>query len=411
MSSQPISFLDPDVQRCPFEAYRQVRQEGPVYFDPTMQMYIVTGYDEVRKAAADPETFSSVTGQLLVKQGAQQAEIDAIYEEHGFLPVNTLVVSDPPLHNFHRAQVDKVFTISRVRKMDDYIRAVVQEMIDEIKDAGRAEFVGQFSMKIPTYIIADQLGVPRSDFATFKRWSDAVIRESDPGNTHEQQKEITRTICELQRYIARATEDYRRNPAECMLSDLARAEENGRYLSTVEIVSMVVQILTAGNDTTTSAMSSALYRMMTTPGLEDRLRADRDLIGNFVEEVLRYDAPVQGLWRRATRDTRIGDTDIKEGQLVILRFGAANRDPCQFAEADTLEPARKNARQHLTFGSGAHFCVGNQLARSEIRTAFNMLLDNLQNFRLARGEAGVIFNAHIFGYGVTHLEIEFDKAC
>lgn len=403
-----ITFLDPEIQRCPFEAYREVRQDGPVYFDPQMKMYIVTGYDEVRKAAADTATFSSVTGQLLVKDGKQQEEINAIYQEYGFLPVNTLVVSDPPVHNFHRAQVDKVFTVSRVRKMEDYIHSVVREMIAEIRPVGRADFVRQFAMKIPTYIIADQLGIPRSDFATFKRWSDAVIRESDPNNTHEQQKEITRTICELQQYIAKATEAYRQSPAECMLSDLARAEENGRYLSTVEIVSMVVQILTAGNDTTTSSMSSAMYRMITTPGLEDTLRADRNLIGNFIEEVLRFDSPVQGLWRRATRDTRIGATEIPQGALVILRYGAANRDPAQFAQPDCLEPDRKNARQHLTFGTGPHFCVGNQLARAELRTAFDLLLDNMRGFRLARGEAGVTFNAHIFGYGVTHLEIEFE---
>jgi cytochrome P450 len=213
----------------------------------------------------------------------------------------------------------------------------------------------------------------------------------------------------LQKYIAEMTEEYRRAPADCMLSDLAHAQDDERHLTTVEIVSMVVQILTAGNDTTTSAMSSAMYRMVTTPGLENKLRGNPEAIGNFVEEVLRYDSPVQGLWRRVTKDTRIGDTDIPEGSIVVLRFGAANHDGAQFPDPDSLQPERKNARQHLAFGTGPHFCVGNQLARAELRTSFGMLLDSLKNFRLAGTDGGVTFNAHFFGYGVTHLDIEFDR--
>lgn len=410
MAAQPISFLDPDIQRCPFDAYQQVMKEGPVYLDESCGWYIITSYDEVRKAAADPETFSSITGQLLVKTGPEQVEVNKIYQTEGFLPVSTLVVSDPPVHSFQRSQVDKVFTISRVRKMEEYLRTVIDEMVGEIIDDGKAEFVGQFAMKIPTYIIADQLGVPRSNFATFKRWSDAVVRESDPNNTFDEQKAITRTICELQKYFVEMAEHYRKTPGDGMLSELVHAhDENGRYLTNEEIGSMVLQILVAGNDTTTSAMSSGMYRMITTPGLEDKLRADPDAIGNFVEEVLRYDSPVQGLWRRTTRDVRVGDTDIPKGAMVVLKYGASNHDGCQFADPDSFQPDRKNARQHLAFGSGPHFCVGNQLARAELRTTFGMLLDRMKNFRLAGADGGVTFNAHFFGYGVTHLDIEFDK--
>jgi cytochrome P450 len=409
MSAKPISFLDPEIQRCPFDAYQQVMKDGPVYFDASCGWYVVTAYDEVRKAAADPETFSSVTGQLLVKTGPEQDEINKIYEAEGFLPISTLVVSDPPIHSFHRSQVDKIFTISRVKKMEKYLRTVVDEMIGEIIDAGEAEFVGQFAMKIPTYIIADQLGVPRSKFATFKRWSEAVIRESNPTNTQEEQASITRTICELQNYMAEMIEKYRKTPNDSMLSGLVHAQDDGRYLTTVEILSMAVQILTAGNDTTTSAMSSAMFRMITNPGLEEKLRDNPDAIGNFIEEVLRYDAPVQGLWRRVTKDTRIGDTNIPEGALILLRYGASNHDGCQFADPDSFQPDRKNAKQHLTFGTGPHFCVGNQLARAELKATFGILLDRMKNFRLKGDDGGVTFNAHIFAYGVTHLDIEFDK--
>jgi len=410
MATSTISFQDRETQRCPFAAYDELRQQGPVYFDQSCGWYVIVDYDEVRRAAADPITFSSNSGILLVKDGPEADVVNAIYEAEGYLPVNSLATCDPPLHTFHRSLVDKVFTVSRVRKMESYILSVVNEMIDEIKSRHDIEFFQQFAMKIPTYIIADQLGVPRSEFATFKRWSDAVIAEGDVNNTLEEKKAITRTICDLQNYIARMVDIYRANPADCMLSDLvhARNDTDGRQLSLEEIVSMVVQILVAGNDTTTTAMTTGMYRLITTPGLEQQLRDDRSLIVNFIEEVLRRDSPVQGLWRRTSRAVRIGDTDIPEGAIVVLKWGAANRDPGQFPDPASLEIRRSNARQHLAFGSGPHFCIGNQLARGELRTTFNRLLDNMRNFRLARGEDGVSFAAHFFGYGVTRLEISFD---
>lgn len=410
MTSGQISFIDPEVQRCPFPAYAKLRQEGPVYYDTSCGFFIVTGYDELRAAANDVETFSSVTGQLLVKQAPYQAKIDAIYRDHGLLPVNTLVVADPPAHTFHRALVDKAFTISRVRKMEEYIREIADELIGSFAAEGKVEFHHDFAMKVPTFVIADQLGVPRSEFGTFKRWSDAVISEGDPNNGEVRQIELTRTICELQTYLARMADAYLKTPADCMLSDLARAEDNGRRIDKAELVSMVIQILVAGNDTTTSALASAMYRMIQTPGLESELRESPERIANYIEEILRMESPVQGLYRRATRDTCIAGVDIPEGSIVILRFGAANRDPAQFSDPDRLDAERRNARTHLTFGTGPHFCIGNQLARGELRIAFASLLKRLRNFRLAQGEAGVARLSHFFGYGLTRLEIAFDQS-
>jgi cytochrome P450 len=286
---------------------------------------------------------------------------------------------------------------------------VVTDLVDELAGRDEIEFCEELAVKIPAYIIADQLGMPRADYATFKRWSDAVIRENDPGNTKDQQLEITRTICELQRYILDRAGEYREAPADNMLSDLVRARDtDGRALSDSEIASMVLQILVAGNDTTTSAMSSAMHQLATTPGLEERLRGDPEAIGHFVEEVLRFGAPIQGLWRRVTRDTELGGTKLREGEIVVLRFGAGNHDPAQFPDPGALDPARANARNHLTFGAGPHFCVGNQLARAELRIAFGIFLDRMRNFCLARGEEGVDFIATYVAYGVRRLELAFE---
>lgn len=409
MSSAPISFSDPEIQRCPFAAYAEVRKAGPVYLDPRSGFYIVTGYDEIRKAAADPATFSNVTGQLMVKNAPYQAKIDAIYREKGYMPVTALVASDPPIHTIHRALVDKVFTITRVRKMEEYLEGVVDEMIDEIIDDGEVEFYFNLAVKIPNHVLSDQIGLPRERFADFKRWADAIVQENDPDNGEARQIELTHTICELQHFIVARAEEYRAAPRECILSDLVHAEVDGRRLSIEEIIQIVEQMLPAGSDTTVGALASAMYRIVTTPGLEQQLRADPALIPKFVEEVLRLDAPVQGLWRRATRDTEIGGTPIPKDAIIVLRYGAGNRDPEVFPDPDTLDVNRGNARKHFAFGTGAHFCVGNQLARGELRVAIAGMLRRMGNLRLARGEDGIGWQTHFFAYGPSRLEIAFDK--
>lgn len=405
-----ISFVDPEVQRCPFAAYRAVREQGPVYFDESCGQYIVTGYDEVRKWAADTENLSNATGLLLSFDSMPwQARINEIYETQGFLPMNTLTVSDPPLHTFHRSLVDKAFTASRVRQMEDYLQSTIDGMIDAVAARGECDFYADFAAKVPIHVIASQLGVDLGDLDWFKECSDAVIAESNPSNTEEQQVAITMKITELQRFIADKIREFQQRPADCLLSDLVHAEDNGRRMSMREMVSIILILLVAGNDSTALAMTSAMHRLIT-EGLEEELRADPARIPNFIEEVLRLEAPVQGLYRRALRDIEIGGTAIPEGSIVVMRFGAANRDPAQFADPDRLDAGRSNARSHLAFGAGPHFCLGNQLSRGELRIAFATLLRRLRNFRLAEGDGAAVWMSHFLVYGPVKLRIAFEAA-
>ena len=409
ISDKSISFIDPEVQACPFKAYEEIRNEGPAYYDKSCGYYIIPGYDDVKNALQDAKTFSSITGQLLVKDAPYQAKVDAIFKEHGYPPVNVLVVQDPPVHTFHRALVDKVFTISRIKKMEVYLQSVVDEMISENIDRGEVEFFMEIAMKIPTYVIADQLGFPRAEFKTFRRWSESVIAEGNPDNGEQRQLEITRTLCELHQYIAKMAAKYQKDPADCLLSDLVHADVDGKKLTTAELIAMVIQILTAGNDTTTSLITSCMYRIATTAGLEDTLRDNVEKIPQFVEEVLRLESPIQGLYRRVTRDIKIGGVDIPKDAIVILKYGAANRDSCKFASPDELDLDRDNSRQHLAFGNGPHFCIGNQLGRAETRLAIISLLNKMKNIRLKDGENSFKRVSHFFGYGLCKLEIKFDK--
>ena len=235
-----------------------------------------------------------------------------------------------------------------------------------------------------------------------------MIAESNPLNTEKEQVAITEKIAELQQFIATKVRDFQAQPGDCLLSDLANAEDQGRKPDMRELVSLILILLVAGNDSTSLAMTSAMQRIVTTPGLEAELRADPSRLGTFIEEVLRLEAPVQGLYRKALSDIVIAGTPIPKGAIVVLRFGAANRDPAQFTDPDRLDLARANARNHLAFGAGPHFCIGNQLARGELRIAFSTLLRRMQNFRAVA--PGASYMSHFLVYGPVSLPLDFDRA-
>ncbi|HTK65151.1 MAG TPA: cytochrome P450 [Pseudonocardia sp.] len=407
----PISFMDPQVQRCPFPSYEAVRKDGPVYRDPLTGWFVVTSYDEARKLTGDTVNLSNDTGFLFNRQSQDehhQERVDRIWQEKGFPRVPALVVVDPPDHTFHRSFINKSFTPYRVRLMEDYLESVVDGMIDDFIDADEVDFKSELAIKVPLAVIADQLGMPRSDLDKLHFWSDSILEHLDPTITDEREIELTEVICELHRYAAAKVEEYRASPKECLLSDFANATVEGRRLTMSEIAVMVTQVLSGGNDSTANGLANGLMRLIEQPELQDRLRERPQLVPAFVEEVLRLDAPVQGLFRRVVKDLRIGDTEIPEGSIVILKWGAANRDPERFPEPDELDLERANSQRHLTFGYGPHMCVGAGLTRGEMRVTFTRLLARVQNIRLARGPEGAVREPHFFSYGFREMWIAFD---
>lgn len=409
--SKPISFMDPKVQRCPFPAYNAVRQAGPVYVDPVTGWYVITDYELVRSLTADTTNLSSYTGILMCKQKSEvQDKLDRIFLEEGYPQIPLLVVGDPPEHKFHRSFVDKAFTPVRVKRMEDYLESVVDEMIDKFIAKPEVEFRDELAAIVPQAVLVDQLGMPRSDLPMLKRWTDAVVSNQDQSNSEETQLQLAHIICELHRYAAAKVEEYRKHPTECLLSDIANASVDGRQLTMQEVAALCEQIMAGGNDSSANAIMNALLRLCEQPELQTSLRQRPELIPQFVEETLRLDAPVQGLFREPKQDMEIVGVKIPKGSVVVLKWGAANRDPAQFPNPDVVDLNRPNSNRHLTFGFGAHFCVGNQLARGEIRIVISKLLKRVKNIRFSRGPASVVRDAHFFAWGPRSLHASFDRA-
>lgn len=406
--TQPKDFdlSNPDVLECPYPTYQNMRDDDPVYFDKKLGFWFITRYDDCLSAIKNTEVFSSKMG---FRPGSIPDEVDRIFNEEGFgnLP-DTLVSNDPPSHTRYRKLVDRAFTAGRVAKMESYIGAVVNELIDEFVDDGSAEIMSRFAVPVPMYIIADQLGVPREHRDLFKEWSDAAVEPLGLMISDERKIECAKRAVTMQHYFAKVFESRRNEPKDDLITDLVTKQVDGEPLGLPELLSILNQLLVAGNETTTSAIGAAIVRLAQEPELAERLAREPELSDNFAEEILRHESPVQGLFRMTLDDVEVAGTLLPKGSLVNLRYGSANRDERKFDCPAQFNVDRRNASAHLAFGAGIHHCIGAQLARREISTAVRMLTLRLKDIRLAEPDA-VRHAPSIILRGLPLINITFSK--
>jgi len=403
-----FDFFDPEIIESPYEFYQVLREQAPVYQLPGTNIFMVSRLGDIKQAAKDTATFSSDFMHVL-KGPDPCPEAAAVYAD-GIEPVDTLLTMDPPRHKTYRSLINKVFSASRVAKMRPYMEQIADELIDDMLQRGECEFVHDFATPLPVYVIADQLGVPREDLRRIKAWSDAFASRLGGMATPEEEVENARLIVDYQRYMEQIIEDRRANPRDDMISDLVNIEiEDGRKMSLQEAVSMIEQLLVAGNETTTSALSGGLLSLIQLSEQLQHLLDDPAMINNAVEEILRLESPSAGLWRVVTRDTEIRGVPIPEGSLLMLRYAAGNRDEEVFSNPEQMDVCRANAKDHLAFGQGTHFCPGAMLARKEMQVAFTRLLQRLTNIRLAEGKNDFTHWPNVVLRGLKSLHITFDS--
>lgn len=402
-----FDFFAPEVIESPFEFYRVLREQAPVYLLPGTNIYMLSRLDDIRQAAKDTDTFSSDFRYLL--QGPEPSPAAAKIYEDGYEQVDTLLTMDPPRHKVFRSLINKVFSARRVEKMHAYIEQIVDELIDAMLTRRECEFVRDFATPLPVYVIADQLGVPREDLRKIKAWSDAFASRLGGMVTPEEEIENARLIVEYQQYMVRIIEDRRANPRDDMISDLANTTiEDGRLMTLEELLSMIQQLLVAGNETTTSAITGGMLSLIQLSDQLQRLLDDPGMIDNAVEEILRLETPSAGLWRVVTRDTEIRGVPIPKDSLLMLRYAAGNRDEAVFDQPEQMDVCRANADDHLAFGQGTHFCPGAMLARKEMQVAFSKLLQRLTNLRLAEGKNDLTHWPNVVLRGLKALHITYE---
>lgn len=392
----PLLALESDAVRCPQRHFAQLRDEAPVQWIDELSCFAVTRYEDVLEVVRNPEVFSSRmptgakavndTMALIQELLAESEELRSVLSRGlvaGSVPV--LLNADPPVHDRQRALVNRAFSPPRVRQMEAPIRELAGNLIDRFAERGWCEFVSEFAVLLPLTVIAGELGVPDGDLSTFKRWSDDfVVAIGNHLLTKDRLQQMLVSQVEFFDYFTEKIEERRVERRDDLISDVVHAKVDGEDpLTTLEMLGMFSQFLVAGNETTTKLLASTMVLLLERPELMEAVRADRSLIPGLVEEALRLEAPVQGLFRVANTDCEVGGTAIPAGSSVWAVYAAANRDPGEFVDPDILDPGRPNAKAHLAFGQGIHYCLGASLSRAEVRIAFEVILDRLDDLALA----------------------------
>ena len=403
LSLDQIDLTDPDLYAsgAATAVFRHLRENEPVFFQRQRSgpgFWAVTTYADVRTVSRDPITFISSGGTSTMDlENPQSASLD--YE----MMRGTLVITDPPRHTKLRARVNKAFTPNAVARLEPFVRAIVAEIMDDCAAAGEGDFVRDVAARLPFVVICELLGIPSDDraglFNAIRPMMSAEVT-TEAGPMGGSMDAATTLVGFLQGLI-----DTRAATAEDdMVSDLVRAEVDGERLTRAEMLALVILLFIAGTETTQNATGGGMLAFFDNPGERERLMADRSLMPTAVEEILRHVSPtLVSMVRTATRESELGGKTIKAGDKVTLWYGSANRDASVFGDPDRFDVSRA-PNDHLTFGFGAHFCLGAQLARLELKVIFEELFDRLPD--IAQNGEATRLRSNIFN-GLEKLPVRF----
>jgi cytochrome P450 family 150 subfamily A5 len=414
-------FRDARLVENPYPYYEALRQQCPVTREDHHGVAMVTGWDEAVGVLNDAATFSScisVTGPFpgfpVPLEGDDVTE--QIERHRDELPFSDqLPTLDPPAHTNHRALLMRLITPKRLKENEDAMWVLADRALDAFLAPGEGEFIKGFAGPFTLLVIADLLGVPEEDRDQFVK----NIRKHSGGGVGGTGKEsLAHSPLEfLYGTFADYVRDRRREPRDDVLTGLATATFPDGSMPDVEDVARVASnVFSAGQETTVRLLGAALQTMGERPDIQQGLRKDRSLIPNFIEEALRIESPVKGDFRMNRVPINVGGVDLPAGTTVMVVQAAANRDPRRFDDPTIFDPARKNARQHISFGRGIHSCPGAPLARAETRVAIERLLDRTSDIRINERVHGPANDRH-YQYvptyilrGLTELHLEFTLA-
>ncbi len=386
----PLNVLDPAFARDPYPAYAQLRELDPIH--RANGFFAVSRYDDVVQVLKSPAVFSSAAmGAMTTNDGR---------------PVRTIINTDPPEHTRIRNLINRAFTPRMVAELEPQMRQITRDLLDRVIPAGEMDLVADLAVPLPVTVIAAILGVDAERRDDFKRWSNAVVGAVGATSTEEQaHKQADRA--EFWAFFAQTIEQRRAEQRDDLISSIIKAEGSDVQLDPEELIAFTMLLLIAGNETTTNLIGNAMLALTEHPDQLAAVAADPTRIPNMIEEALRYDSPVQFLFRMAKEDTVIGDRAVPANSIVVPMFASANRDDRRFPDAGRFD-IKRNAQGHLAFGLGPHFCLGAPLARLEAKVAFEELFAGTSNVR--RTSEDVARLGSMFLRGLTRLPIRFDPA-
>ena len=393
-----FNLFDPEIQQCPHMYYAKMQKERGVFETDALgtPLYLVTKYEDVAACAMNTSAFSSRFDAGSMEGNSEYARrAQELYEqEGGFDRVGTMLTVDPPEHTRYRRLVSQAFTPKAIAALEPTIRELAGQLIDELISGtaiGQSlDFVELFAVPLPVAVIAKALNVPDDRLGDFKRWSDASVAGIGTNISIDERLAADREVIEFQKYFADQLELRRKTPQDDILTDLVNAQIDNddpegfdsAPLDIAEMLSIIQQLLVAGNQTTTHLLGEMLLLLDEHPEEWARLTEDPLYGKDVADEALRLAAPTQGMFRVVSEDTQVGSTSLSAGSRVVLMYAAANRDPEMWEHPDTFQPGREGQAKHLSFGKGPHYCVGAGLARLEARIVAETLGERLSSIQV-----------------------------
>ena len=378
---QPHDYtpLNPSVRGNPYPYYAVLREQAPVHFVEQLKAFAISRHEDVQAVLKDPTVFSSKTENL---QGLLFNPTSIGEEFARMIRTPALVGMDPPLHTRMRTLVSRAFTMRRVAEMEPRVRALTRRLLQALPQRGEFELLETLAVPLPVTVIAELLGVEAERHQDFRRWSNDVVNAgtemlSRPGPNPK----LEASLREFRVYLEGVIAERRTRPREDLITALLQSSDQG-LLDVEEVITFVRLLLIAGNETTTNLLANGLIALVRHPEQLEKLKARPELIPNAVEEMLRYDSPVQGVFRFVTQDVELSGKRIPARSMVMPLMGSANRDPRRFEAPERFDVTRAQA-QSISFGHGIHFCMGAPLSRMEARVVFEELLPRLRHLSFA----------------------------
>jgi cytochrome P450 len=399
-----VDLFDPEFKANPYPTYARLRSEAPVHrvvLPDGRGVWLVTRYEDVSTVLKD-ERFVKDWRKAMTPE--QLAQIPPIPEVMKPLARNMLD-TDPPDHERLRSLVQKAFTPRLIERMRPRVQAIADALLDAVQERGEMDLIDDYAFPLPITVIAELLGVPAEDRNKFREWSNAAVS----GDTTQEylEKILLPHMQAFTDYLRAMFEEKRKNPKDDLISGLVRAEEAGNTLSEDELLGMVFLLLIAGHETTVNLIGNGVLALLQHPDQLQKLRDDPSLIKPAIEELLRYDGPVETSTERFAReDVAIGGTVIPKGEMVMIVLASADHDPERFTAPDALDITRAHNR-HLAFGKGIHFCLGAPLARMEGQIAIGTLLRRMPELRLADPPESLTWRPGMVLRGLKGLPVEF----
>ena len=404
--STHVNLFGAEFKACPFGTYAHLRATDPLHRrisqDGTTTIHFITRHNHVAALLRDRRLVKNVDAVLDQLTATHQPDIMRLLSNH-------MLNMDPPDHTRVRGLVNQIFTAKRVAKLEPRIQAIADQLLDRVQEQGQMDLIDDYAFPLPITVICELLGIPARDRNRFRHWSHAFVTSS--ANITRSQKKFRKTkrlMEDFIRYMTKLFDERRRQPQDDLITSLLQVEEAGDRLSQEELYSMIILLVVAGHETMVNLIGNGVLALLTHPAELNKLRVNPELMATAIQELIRYDGPVErAMMRFAADDIAFDEGTIQRGDVVSLVLSAANRDPAVFPDPDRLELER-DASRHVGFGGGIHYCLGAPLARIEARIAIEMLLRRLPNLRLAVPIDELRWRTVPVIRGMYHLPVAWD---